>query len=187
MFKANWMAVLIIGTLLSAEGLADDAKSSHRDGEPPQVPIAFVESLLVESAHASRWKLSDTAYAMTDVYNWSRPIGFFGFQDASNYVRIRKLRSMSLLTLAEIGHTRLFLGVNEEGVVGLHFSAMPHYGDERYLELARMSYLHENERDRVKDHTGSKPNQSVQAITSVKAGPAELTQVMSAFNENSGR
>jgi hypothetical protein len=54
---------------------------------------------------------------------------------------------LSLLTLAEIGQTRLFLGVNDEGLLGLHFNALPRDGDERYLEVIRMPYLKEHEPD----------------------------------------
>jgi hypothetical protein len=35
------------------------------------------------------------------------------------------------------------MGVNEEGIVGLHFTAFPQYGDERHLELIRMPFLKE--------------------------------------------
>jgi hypothetical protein len=61
--------------------------------------------------------------------------------------RVSKLRNLSLLTLAEIGQTRLFLGVNDEGLVGLHFNALPRDSDGRYLEVVRMPYLKENEPD----------------------------------------
>ncbi len=55
--------------------------------------------------------------------------------------RVSKLRNLSLLTLAEVGQTRLFLGVNDDGLVGLHFNRFSRADDTRYLEAARMTYL----------------------------------------------
>jgi hypothetical protein len=69
------------------------------------------------------------------------------FQDNSALGRVSKLRNLSLLTLAESRRTRLFLGVNDDGLVGLHFVALPKYGDERYLSLIRMPYLKKDGQD----------------------------------------
>ena len=143
MLKASWMALSVIGMLLSAAGFADDAKSSNTDGEPLPAVTLSVETLLAESEHAPRWQLFYPVEAMAYSDYWPRPIADFDFQDASAWARVRKLRSLSLLTLAEIRQTRLFLGVDEEGLVGLHFSFFPHHDDERYLELVRMPYLKE--------------------------------------------
>jgi hypothetical protein len=46
-----------------------------------------------------------------------------------------------------MGQTRLFLGVNDDGLVGLHFNLFSRAGDERYLEVARMPYLAQIEPD----------------------------------------
>jgi hypothetical protein len=158
MLKASWMAQLVIGMLLSAAGFADDAKSSNIDGEPLPVVTVSVETLLAELGYASRWQLFYPVEAMAYSDNWLRPIADLDFQDASALSRIRKLRSLSLLTLAEIGQTRLFLGVDEEGLVGLHFSTFLHYGDERCLELIRMPYLKEKEPNSEIEQLGPESN-----------------------------
>lgn len=158
MFKATWMALLIIGVLLSAAGFADDAKTSGTDGEQLPVVTLSVETLLAKSEHAARWQLFQPVEAMTYSDDWPRPIADFDFQDDSALARLGKLRGMSLLTLAEIGQTRLFLGVNEEGLVGLHFSALPRNGDERYQELIRMPYLKENDLDKEAKAMGPDSN-----------------------------
>jgi len=111
MLKANWMALLIVGTLLPAAALADDATISRADDQPAPVTTLSLE-------------LSDLE-----------------FQDSGILGRASQLRSLSFLTLAELGRTRLFLGVNKEGLVGLHFLAFPRRSSGRYLELARMPYL----------------------------------------------
>jgi len=117
--EAKRMALLIVGLLLSVAGFADDAKLEY----------------------ASRWQLSHPVEAMAYSDDWSQPIANFNFQDSSAFGRATKLRGLSLLTLAEVGHARLFLGVNEEGLVGLHFRALPRHSQKRYLELVRMPYL----------------------------------------------
>lgn len=63
------------------------------------------------------------------------------FQDSSTLGRLRNLRSLSLLTLAETKRSKLFLGMNRRGLFGLHFGYTPGSGNERSLELARMPYL----------------------------------------------
>ena len=108
--------------------------------------ILTVETLLAESEYAFRWQLFHPAEAIANS-NWPQPIADFHFQGASALARVSKLRSLSLLTLAESGQIRLYLGVNEEGMVGLHFTAFPQYGDERHLELIRMPFLKEYEPD----------------------------------------
>jgi hypothetical protein len=100
-----------------------------------------VAALLAESRYASRWRLYQPVDAMTYSDNWPRPIAEFNFQDDSALARVSKLRNLSLLTLAEIGQTRLFLGVNNDGLVGLHFNLFSRAGDARYLEVVRMPYL----------------------------------------------
>ncbi len=154
MLNADWLALLIIGMLLSTAGFADDAKSSSADGEPLPPATLSIETLLTESKYAFRWQPFYPADEMAYPDDWPRPITDFDFRDASALARVSKLRRLSLLTLAEIGQTRLFLGVNEEGLVGLHVSALLHHDDERYLELVRMPYLAENEPDSEVEQVG---------------------------------
>jgi hypothetical protein len=62
------------------------------------------------------------------------------FQDSSTLGQARKIRSLSLLTLAEFKKSRLYFGVNKRGLLGLHFNAATRSND-RCLEVARMPYL----------------------------------------------
>jgi hypothetical protein len=146
MTKASWMALLNIGLLWSAAGLADDVQYSKTDGELLPVVTLSVETMLAESEYPSRWRRFHPAEATAYSDGWLRPIADFDFQDAGALSRISKLRGLSLCTLAEFGHSRLFLGVNEEGLVGLHFDMFPHYGGERILEVVRMPYLRKTSR-----------------------------------------
>ncbi len=139
MLNARWVMLLTIGMLLSAAGYADDTKLS--DGESLTEVTRSVAALLAESQYASRWRLYHPVDAMAYSDEWPRPIAEFNFQDDSALARVSKLRNLSLLTLAEIGQTRLFLGVNNDGLVGLHFNLFSRAGDARYLEVVRMPYL----------------------------------------------
>ena len=83
MHKASWVALLIIGMLLSAAGFADDAKSSNTDGEPLPVVTLSVETLLAESEHASWWQPFHPVDEIAYSHDWPRPITDFDFQDTS--------------------------------------------------------------------------------------------------------
>jgi hypothetical protein len=133
--------------LLSTAGLADETKSSGTgDKRLPQANLS-VDALLAESQYASRWQLDYPVDAGAFSDERQRPIAEFNFRDGSALARVKKLRNLSLLTLAEMGQTRLFLGVNDDGLVGLHFNLFSRAGDERYLEVARMPYLAQIEPD----------------------------------------
>ena len=69
---------------------------------------------------------------------WGQPRPVFKFRKDSTLERIGRLRNLSFVTLAKTRRTRLFLGVNEDGLVGLHINSRVRYGDERVLELARL-------------------------------------------------
>jgi hypothetical protein len=146
MVKASWMALLTIGLLWSAAGFADDVQSSKTDDELLPVVTLLVETMLAESEYPSRWRPFHPAEATAYSDGWLRPIVDFDFQDSSTLSRVSKVRCLSLLTLADFGQTRLFLGVNDEGLVGLHFDAFPHNGGDRYLEVVRMPYLRKTSR-----------------------------------------
>ena len=141
MVKASWMAWLTIGLLWSAAGFADDVQSSKTDDELLPVVTRSVETMLAESKYLSRWRTFQPIEATAYSDGWMQPIADLEFQDADALSRVSKLRGLSLVTLAKFGQTRLFLGVNEEGLVGLHFEMFPRYGGERFLEVVRMPYL----------------------------------------------
>ncbi len=145
MRNAKWMGQLTIGMLLSTAGFADDTKSSSTDAGQRPAGTITVESLLAETAYASHLQRYRPVEASSYANDWRQPIADVEFQDNSALGRVSKLRNLSLLTIAESRRTRLFLGVNDDGLVGLHFIAVPKYGDRRYLSLARMPYLNKDE------------------------------------------
>ena len=141
MNNVRWVVFIPIGMLLSAAGYADDTKLSNAHGESLPGETRSIAALLAESEYASRWQLYHPLDAIAYSDDWERPIADINFRDGSALARISKLRNLSLLTLAEVGQTRLFLGVNDDGLVGLHFNLFSRADNTRYLEAVRMPYL----------------------------------------------
>jgi len=63
--------------------------------------------------------------------------------NASGLGKLMRVRSLSLLTLAAAGDTRLFIGVSDEGVPGVHFARMSKKQRARHVELSRLPFLAE--------------------------------------------
>jgi hypothetical protein len=145
MRKTGRTVLTIAGILLSAAGLADGVQSFNVDSQRASTTTSSLETLLAKLEHASPWQLviSDDAVAYAD--DRTRPIANFRFEDASALARVGKLRSLSLLTLAETGRTRLYVGVNASGLLGLHLSGFRRDDEDRYLEVARLPYLKDGE------------------------------------------
>jgi hypothetical protein len=143
MNKAMWVTLLAIG-MLSAAGYADDAKLSNTDGVLLPEVTSSVEALHAELTNKFPSHLLYPVEAITYLDDWPRPLANLEFRDDSALARVSKLRNLSLLTLAEVGQTRLFLGVNDDGLVGLHFNLFSRAGDTRYLEVVRMPYLNKS-------------------------------------------
>lgn len=126
MVKAIRMTLMLIGLLPHTVALADSTYST-------------------DMAHQSALQPSDTArismpHRIPDARTSFSTLDKLEFQDSSTMGRARKIRSLSLLTLAEFKKSRLYLGVNKRGLLGLHFNAAIRSGD-RCLEVARMPYL----------------------------------------------
>ena len=143
MRNTRWILLLTIGMQLSA--VANDDESTYVAGDQDTAASQALGTLLAETAYAPRWQLYHPVQATGYSERWLRPIADIEFQDNSVLGRVGKLRNLSLLTLAESGQTRLFLGVNDDGLVGLHFVVFRKHADEHYLSLARMPYLPKKE------------------------------------------
>ncbi len=147
MCKASWTAKLVLGMLLPVASLADDKDSSSSpNAQQPVIPLSTQE-LLSQSQYASRWQLQHPINATGYSGSWQQQMADFNFQDESALERISRLRAVSLLTIAEFGPTRLFFGINHDGLLGLHFNPLPRNDDERDLEVIRLPYLDEEETD----------------------------------------
>ena len=103
MLRALSSLVAMTSLLLSAAANAEDAK-------PETIRITSSTDLVIpiDSLYSSDWR-----YELDDLE----------FQDNSALGRISRVRELSLLTLAETRRSRFFLGVNSDGIFGLHFNA----------------------------------------------------------------
>ena len=99
--KASPISVLTCGLLLASAAFADD------ESEP------------LETAAADEYSF-DLPTTYSD-YDLAAPIDNIEFLDNSALARIQRLEDFSFLTLAETPGSRLFIGVNRDGLVGLHF------------------------------------------------------------------
>ncbi|MDH3616529.1 MAG: hypothetical protein OEQ90_08660 [Gammaproteobacteria bacterium] len=144
---ARCMSFVIVGTLLSAASLADDARTQSAESDQSATAGLSLDALYLEPMYSSRWRLSHPIETMAYSSDWAQPIEDIDFQDAGAFSRVKRIRALSLLTLAEGKGTRLFFGVDKEGTVGIHFRGLPRYGDDRCLEVVRMPYLKKSEPD----------------------------------------
>ena len=101
MQRASRIAMLVAGLLGCSSVLADD------------YDVSAYESLL-----PADFDTSLDLYARSDSY---RALDSLEFYDNSTLGRLKRLRDVSFLTLAESEQTRIFFGVNRDGLVGLHF------------------------------------------------------------------
>lgn len=138
MHKACLFAAIVVSAAAASTARADASTLFTRanDASLTSAAAALDERVLatplVDEALTARLR-TDTVFleALEDLE----------FEEGSALMRIARLKSLSLLTLGEFGQSRLFIGVNDEGFVGLHFNADVRRDDERYLELARMPYV----------------------------------------------
>ena len=63
------------------------------------------------------------------------------FQDRGGVSGLFNLRQISLLTLAESPNSRWFLGINREGILGVHFGATSRHTPDQTVELMRLPHL----------------------------------------------
>lgn len=139
MHKAKWMAFLPMGVLLSAVAFADDSFSP--------VATPSLETLLTGSPYEARWQLVHSADTTAQSIARQQRYDNLDFQDNSVLGRISGLHDLSFLTLAESRRSKLFLGVNNRGLVGLHFVGLADRRGKREVALFRMPYLRNKEPD----------------------------------------
>lgn len=141
MLKASSTILLLISLLLSINALADEETGLDSDSRLSTVVALYLEALRSEAKYTSPSRLSQPVATVPYSSSESIPIANLDFRNSATIDRVSRLRELSLLTLAESKKTRLFLGVNRKGLVGLHFRAQGVVSAERCLEVARMPYL----------------------------------------------
>jgi len=135
------IALLVLVALLPVASNADEEIQSESGAVARDAITNTLDPLRTDSKYAPRWRLLQRPLTTAYFENWSNPMSDIHFHDASSMARVTRMRKLSLLTLARAGQGRLFLGVSEKGILGVHFSAIAPRGNDAYVELARMPYL----------------------------------------------
>lgn len=140
MFKANWKALLITCLLLPAAATADDTASSVEQDEHDSEAITHAEALRALTEYRSRWQLSHPVETPAYSDSWPHSSSSFDIdvENGSSIMRVAKIRSLSLVTLAGDDRSKWFLGVNEDGIVGVHFRGFTRDGAKRHLDVASL-------------------------------------------------
>ena len=135
------VAVLIVGVMLSTSGLADDQEAPDsvdaREIELTPAARAFIEELERSSRPQLPYAFKPIHYDDVSL----QKLVEVDFQDSYFLARVSRLRRVSFVTLGEIGEAQLFLGVNNKGLLGIHFNAFRERSSDRKLEMYRMPYL----------------------------------------------
>lgn len=63
------------------------------------------------------------------------------FYDNSPYAQVSRIRSLSFLTLTNSGKSRWFLGINSDGIFGLHYRATAPHKSEVSADIVRQQYV----------------------------------------------
>jgi hypothetical protein len=63
------------------------------------------------------------------------------FYDNSPYAQVSRIRSLSFLTLANSGKSRWFVGINSDGIFGLHYRATARYERDSSKDSIRPQFL----------------------------------------------
>lgn len=61
--------------------------------------------------------------------------------NASGLGKLMRVRSLSLLTLASAGEARLFIGISDDGIPGIHLARLSKKQKSRHVELSRLPFL----------------------------------------------
>ncbi len=141
MHRVGRIVLVVVSVLLPGWVVAEDGLSSVAVTRQAKPVTASTPAYRQAAEFAPYWQRNAPDYDPVIASEALHPIEGLDFRDPGAFARVSKLRELSFLTLAELGKSRLFFGVNDDGLFGIHFCALPRPGGERTLELARMPYL----------------------------------------------
>ena len=135
MSRSKWQHLLCTSLLLPAAALADEAppaeqESAEAAAAPPETVLSLVE-------YEARWRLADPVDATAYIDRWPQSTWPFDIHvdDGSSLTRVTRIRSLSLLTIAGDERSKWFLGINEDGLVGIHFRGFTRTGARHHIDL----------------------------------------------------
>ena len=112
------------------------------------LPVTGTADDTFDRLYESRWRLGHSLDTATYLADLSKPASSFevDVDDGSSILRVTKIRSLSLLTLSGDDRAKWFLGINEDGLVGIHYRGFSKSGVKRHLDLASL-FTDKNSKD----------------------------------------
>ena len=137
MRQASWKNLFRTILLLPAAVVADDAPI---DVEQDSTAYASSEAVWSLADYESRWKLSNAVDTNTYFDRWpSNGVPFdVPVEDGSSIMRVVQIRSLSLFTIAGDERSKWFVGINEDGFVGVHFRGFTRESARRHVDLVSL-------------------------------------------------
>ncbi len=119
MRRNGWISMSLVCLLLPTASNADDT---------------------IDRLYESRWQLGHSLDTATYLNDLPEPSTSFELEvdDGNSLMRVTKIRSLSLLTLSGDDRAKWFLGINEDGLVGIHFRGFSKSGAKRHLDVASL-------------------------------------------------
>lgn len=139
------LSSLLLASATVADETADAAQATYTAASLPITSSMSATAFLGDLGQSSEWRLSEPVDLIALAELHPHPLNELHFEDSDLVSRLSKLRGLSMLTMAEIGPARLFFGVNDEGLVGLHFNTGAGDPDDVHVEVLRMPYLDDDD------------------------------------------
>ena len=113
------------------------------------IPAASMADDTFDNLYESPWLLSHSLDTSTFLDDLPEPATSLDVDvdDGNSILRVTKIRSLSLITLSGDDRAKWFLGINEDGFVGIHFRGFSRSGAERHLDVASLFAAKEEENE----------------------------------------
>lgn len=132
----RWLLIIVLGAILSsAPCLADD--DGAMDRLSASLATLYAAAIIAEYDDQVFDRRSNSYDMFRRAHSYEQPLAALEFQRSDAIGRMTRVRSLSLMTIAETRSSRLFFGVNRDGLLGIHLLG----SDDRHLEFARMPWL----------------------------------------------
>ena len=110
-----------------------DAESNDNDA-------SHAETIRSLAGFESRWRLNHPVVAppYNDQWPSARTPFDVDVDNGNSLMRVAQIRSLSFVTLSGDDRSKWFLGINEDGLIGVHFRGFSKTGARRHLDVASL-------------------------------------------------
>ncbi len=135
MIRHAWIAVVIIAVVWTVGPracLADDETVESERASDTSPGVTTIDELLAATSY------EEIRFAPTTLGNGKQPTDdrriVLDLEDNGLLGRLRRNRSLSFVTFSDQGKTRIFLGVNADGFVGIHLTGKSKGRSSAFIE-----------------------------------------------------